>query len=319
MKPEERIYLVTGVSGQDGFYSARQFLRKGFQVFGTSRQTLSDSKPHLQLLLRHPNFRFISVPEYTADRVRSLIQEIQPHRIVHCAGFRDLPSNESEIAQCYFTNCDLTEFLLSSMAECAPRARLVFISSAEIFGKRHNSVLDEATPIKPENQYAISKVHGMEIVNHYRTVRGVFAVAAICFNHDSCLSPATHLVRLVPKKLLALKQGKANVIRFYNTAVRRDWSHAKDFAAAFDLMLEQDAPDDFLVASGKSTTLLEYIELACDVLGIRSQDSLVFEEREDEESYDRIACSNRIQQRLGWKPTITLRQLCRQMIRLECR
>jgi GDPmannose 4,6-dehydratase len=317
MSAGERKYLVTGVSGQDGFHSARRFLRQGSKVAGLSRQTLDNSKPHVQLLARDPNFQFYSVPEYTYAGIQKLIREIKPDRIVHCAGFRDLPSNDSEVAQCYFTNSELVDSMLKAIAESAPRARFLFISSAEIFGKPRSVVVDENTPLDPQNHYAISKIQGMQRVTDCRTTKDVFAVSSICFNHDSFLSPEHHLVRLVPKRLLKLKSGHIERLAFYNAEIRRDWSHAEDFAAAFDLMLEQSTPEDFIVASGKSVTLREYVELTCELLRIEAYSNLTFETRESEDTYDRVACSDRIKQRLGWKPGISLSDLCREMIMCE--
>jgi GDPmannose 4,6-dehydratase len=310
-----RTCIVTGVTGQDGFYSARRLLRKGARVTGVSRQTLENAGPHVQLLARHPDFHFISMPEYTKTRVRELISDVKPDRIIHGAGFRDIPSHESEVAQCYFTNCDLADMLLTAITDLAPRARFLFISSAEIFGKTYGAILDENTQRSPQNDYGISKVQGMQRVEHFRTARNTFAVSAICFNHDSFLSPESHLVRLVPRKLLRFTRDKDRVLKFYNTDMRRDWSHAKDFAAAFDLMLENSTPTDFVVASGRSTTLKEYIDLTCDLLGIESREFLAFESRDDEDTYDRIASADRIKQQLGWSPQITVKRLCRQMIR----
>ena len=242
-----------------------------------------------------------------------------PNRIVHAAGFRDIPSNDSEAAQCYFTNCDLVESLLNAIATFAPRARLLFISSAEIFGQTQNTAMDETAPVCPQNDYAISKVQGMQQVAAARSARDIFAVSAICFNHDSCLSPPSHLVRLVPNKLLKLKRGDSNRLKFYDVGIRRDWSHASDFVAAFDLMLEHRTPADFVVGSGTSATLREYIDLTCDLLDVRNREALIFEDRWDKESYDRISRPDRIRRELGWIPAISLRRLCREMIHWERR
>jgi GDPmannose 4,6-dehydratase len=312
-----RKYLVTGVSGQDGFHSARRFLSQGAKVVGVSRHALQNCKPHVQLLAQDPNFQFYSVPEYTNAKIEELICDIKPDRIVHCAGFRDIPSNDSETAQCYFTNSELVDSLLKRIADLVPRARFLFLSSAEIFGNTRSVVLDENTPLDPQNHYAISKIQGMQRVADFRATKEVFAVSAICFNHDSFLSPAHHLVRLVPNKLLKLKSGRIEQLAFYNAEIRRDWSHAEDFASAFDLMLEQKTPEDFIVASGKSVTLRDYINLSCDLLGIDDCTDIAFEKRESEDDYDRIACSDRIKQRLGWKTHISLRDLCLEMIRCE--
>ena len=211
-----------------------------------------------------------------------------PDRVIHGAGFRDIPANDSEVAQCYFTNCDLVESLLNAIARFAPQARFLFISSAEIFGQTQNSALDETAPFCTQNDYAISKVQGMQQVSAVRSAHNTFAASAICFNHDSYLSPPSHLVRLVPAKLLRLKRRDSDRLTFYNAGIRRDWSHASDFVAAFDLMLEHNTPADFVVGSGTSSTLREYIDLTCDLLDIRDRDALMFETRQDKESYDRV-------------------------------
>src|SRR5206468_9514720 len=138
----------------------------GAQVVGISRQTYQGSKPHVRLLAGNPRFRHVCIPEYTPDRVSDLIRTVKPDRVVHAAGFRDLPSNDSEVAQCYFTNCDLVEFILNAVAKFAPRARFLFISSAEIFGQTLESALHEGTPLSPQNHYAISKVQGMQQIAH---------------------------------------------------------------------------------------------------------------------------------------------------------
>lgn len=312
-------YLVTGVSGQDGFYAARHFLKSGSWVVGTSRHRLEAGKSHLQLLARHPRFRYISMPEYTKERIDVLIEQVRPERVVHCAGFRDIPSNATEAAQCFFTNRDLVEMLLSALERFVPTARFLFLSSAEIFRLEANVVLDETFPLAPQNDYGVSKVAGMELVERYRTGRGIFAVSAICFNHDSCLSPQAHLVRLVPRKLLMLKNGATDRVSFYNPGMRRDWSHARDFVTAFDKLLEQGEPRDFLVGSGIATTLRDYVNLTCDLLHIDDRSAITFEERPDQQSYDRIACVDRLKRELGWAPKISLRLLCREMIRWEKR
>jgi len=311
-------YLITGVNGQDGFFSARSLLKKASNVVGVSRRCLSEST-RLALLDKYPHFQLVSYPEYTSSTVSSLIAKVRPDRIIHCAGYRDIPRTEEEVAQCFHTNCDILEMLLGAIVKFAPECRLLFLSSAEIFSRHVTTPLNERSPVGPANEYGVSKARGMEIINHFRTAQNVFALSAICFNHDSCLSPSTHLVRLVPRKLLMLKLGVTRVARFYNISIRRDWSHAKDFANAFALMLEQAVPEDLVVASGIPTTLEQYINMSCEILGIEDEASVIFESRQDAHTYDRLADPGRLKTKLRWDPAYDVEMMCQEMIWWENR
>lgn len=311
-------YLITGVNGQDGFFSARSLLKKGLNVVGVSRRRLSEAA-QLALLNKYPHFQLVSHPEYTSSTVSSLVAKVRPDRIIHCAGHRDIPRTEEEVAQCFHTNCDILEMLLGAVVKFAPECRLLFLSSAEIFSRDVTMPLSERSPVAPANEYGVSKARGMEIINHFRTTQNVFALSAICFNHDSCLSPSTHLVRLVPRKLLMLKLGVTRVANFYDISIRRDWSHAKDFANAFNLMLEQAAPEDLVVASGMPTTLEQYIKMSCEILGIEDEASVIFESRQDAKTYNRVADPGRLKTKLGWKPEYDVEMLCKEMIWRENR
>lgn len=247
------------------------------------------------------------------------MREIEPARIVYCAGFRDIPRTPSEVAACRFTNETLLEGVLGAVTAQRRPARVIYPSSAEIFKRAGLTPLRENSDLGPANEYGKAKVAGMQIVEHYRSTQGIFACSAICFNHDSMLSPAHHLARVVPRKLVSLKRRQAQRVSFYDVATLRDWSHAKDFIRAFDLMLEQAAPHDFVVASGQARTLEDYIELVSDVLGLSCSNEVDFVKRPDLESYHRVADSTLIQRSLGWEPRVDLRRLAREMVYLETR
>ena len=238
---------------------------------------------------------------------------------MHCAGFRDIPSNPDEVRQCYFTNCELLEMLLEEVVKHAPRCRVVFLSSAEIFRKNTGRPLNEGSPVDPDNEYGMSKVRGMGIMRYFMDHRAVFGSSAVCFNHDSHLSPAARLVKIVPRKLLMVKRGLISMTEFFNVDVCRDWSHAADFTRAFDLMLEQSVPEDYVVASGNAMSLKNYVGLSCRSLNLTVNDAVRFERRESEMSYDRIADSRRIKDELGWRPFYDIERLCSEMIWWESR
>lgn len=315
----ELTYLITGVSGQDGFFSARHFLKNGARVVGVSRTPLARSNPQLWLLNSYPAFNHVHMPEYTAKAINDLFSAVKPDRLVHCAGFRDIPSNPDEVRQCFFTNCDLLEMLLEGLVKHAPDCHVVFLSSAEIFRKDSGGPLNESSPIGPDNEYGVSKVRGMQIMRYFMKHRAVSGSSAICFNHDSFLSPSAHLVRLVPKKLLMVKRRLLPRASFFNVEIRRDWSHAKDFSQAFDLMLEQSAPEDYVVASGNAISLKNYVSLSCRLLRMEVDEVVDFVVRDSETSYSRVADSRRIKSRLGWQPKYDIERLCSEMIGWEGR
>lgn len=318
MTPNRHLkYLVTGVSGQDGFFSARHFLKKGHKVIGISRTGPSQS-PQIRLLQTYPGFLHLHWKAYTKSEVDSVFSDLKPDRVIHAAGQRDIPVNEEEVQACFHTNCELLEMLLKSLCDKASQTRLIFLSSAEIFGRSQRSASLENSERAPHNPYGISKLQGMEIVSHFRKLKNTFACTAICFNHDSFLSPPGHLVRLIPHKLLRWKMSKSDVRpTFFNTEMQRDWSHAKDFVRAFDLILEGPTPEDYVVGSGTAPTLQQYINLCCGLLKINAEDMLI--QRLDEPTYDRIADPTKLKTTLGWRPQVDLTDIAREMIWWEKR
>lgn len=309
-------YLITGVNGQDGFFSAQHFLNKGATVLGISRYADIASNPQLQYLSQYPSFRHEYVPIYTPSFLNNLIDRFVPDRILHCAGFRDIPKNAYEVVECFYTNCDLLKMILNSIKSRLPNCRLLFISSAEIFPLYLGKPCNETTLIAPENDYGRAKAEGMEMIRSFRENDNIFAISAICFNHDSSLSPSSHLVRLVPKKLLQWKNGLSDSPTFYNVKIRRDFGHAKDYIKAFDLMLEQSSPQDLVVATGISTKLQDYIFLACKILELDPKE-LLFQENLTEMNYDRISDPKKLIHDLGWTPKYDIKKLCLEMINCE--
>lgn len=311
------MYLITGVNGQDGFFSARHFLKRNRSVIGVSRH--SASHPTIKLLSHYPNFTHVSIDEYTSKIIDRIISEVRPDRILHCAGFADIPKKPDGVKQCFFTNCDILEMLLNAVSKCVPESRLLFISSAEIFDKTIDTPLDEDSPISPDNEYGVSKVQGMQIIDHFRSEKNRFAVSGICFNHDSFLSPTEHLVKLVPRKILDVEYGITSHASFFNVDIHRDWSHASDFVDAFDRMLENNVPEDFVVASGISTKLRDYISLTADLIGFDNKGVLKFESDERKHIYNRISNPSKLKEKLNWVPQYDVPKLCKEMIWWERR
>lgn len=310
-------YLITGVNGQDGFFAARHFLKKGHEVFGVYRRKELEFSPQLRFLKTWPLFKPVHISSYEEEIVSALIGSVIPDRVVHGAGFRDIPGNADESAQCFFTNVTLVEFLLKALKKKSPQCHFLFLSSGEIFDRAQKGALHELSRRAPQNDYGTTKVYGMELINSFRQSGNCFATSAICFNHDSVWSPPDHLVRLVPKKLLRLKKKPEEMANFFNVGMKRDFSHASDFVRAFDLMLENRVPNDYVVASGTPTELKVFIALCCGLIGLDPNHSVIWKENPQMQTYDRIADPSKIKRELMWQPRYSLQKLCREMIYWE--
>jgi GDPmannose 4,6-dehydratase len=248
----------------------------------------------------------------------NLINEVRPDRILHGAGFRDIPQTKAEIEQCDFTNIELVDMFLNALIELRPSCRFLFLSSAEIFTRQGTTPLSEQSPLAENNAYSVAKIEGMRLIKNARK-RGLHASSAICFNHDSFLSPASHLVRMVPRRLWACKRGLLSNVTFYDVDILRDWSHASDFARAFYCILNGPKAEDLIVGSGQAFTLKKYIELCSRLMNLNLESVVKFESRPEANSYDRVADTSKINSNLGWRPRITLPRLCREMIFWESR
>ncbi|HJZ11028.1 MAG TPA: GDP-mannose 4,6-dehydratase [Acidobacteriota bacterium] len=310
----DELVLVTGVSGQDGFYFARRCLKQGLKVLGTSRKTVQESW-RLQVLSAYEGFQLYPVTDYSVCFLDGLFTRSQPGLVLHGASFRDIPRNEEESKEVFFTNCHLFERLLNSVRRHSPHSRVLFLSSAEIFGAREGQVFDEASPLDPQNDYARAKVKGMEIARQFRQ-EGLFVACAICFNHDSIFSPADHLLKLVPRRLLKVKTGQSDKAVFYDTDIFRDWTHAEDMASAFEKMLRHAEPLDLIVASGQACRLKDFIHICCELIGI-DHSVVTTESQNGGPSYDRMADSRRLQRLLQWQPRWRIHDLAAKMIAFE--
>jgi GDPmannose 4,6-dehydratase len=302
------INLVTGVSGQDGFFISRHLLKKGHRVLGVSRRQVDS--PHVLLLAKYPKYQHYAISKYTKSNIEALFREVQPDRVFHAAGFRDIPSTDEEVAQCFFTNVELLAIIIAAIRQNSPKTRLLFISSAEIYGK-NAGIAHEKTAFNPENPYAVSKIEGMQQIEFFRS-NGGFGSVAICFNHDSFLSPTTHLAISVVRKLLKSRESST----FFNTSIHRDFGHASDFSVAFDLILSHHTPDNFVVCTGTHVSLDDYINMTCHYLKIEPA-AITRSVQPDLETYARRGDSQKIRSLLGWTPRFTVEKICKNIIYWE--
>src|SRR4030095_4984126 len=266
--------LITGITGQDGSYLAEHLLSLDYEVHGLVRR----------VALEDPERRF--------TRISHLLGRIQ----LHAASLESYPSlfsivSRYEFDECYHlaaqsfvaesfadgfstmnTNINGTHFLLAALRELQPDCRFYFAGSSEMFGKVEEVPQCETTRFHPRSPYGISKVAGFELTRNYREAYGMVAASGILFNHEGPRRGFEFVTRKITSTAARIKVGRANELRLGNLDARRDWGHSQDYVRAMRLMLQLDAPDDFVVASGESHTVREVCELAFRELGLDYRD-----------------------------------------------
>lgn len=256
--------IITGITGQDGSYLAEHLLDLGYEVHGLVRR----------VGLENPQLRF--------SRIAHLLDRLT----LHAASLESYPSifhvfSRHEFDECYHlaaqsfvaesfsdgfstmsANINGTHYMLAALKELQPNCRFYFAGSSEMFGKVRETPQRETTPFHPRSPYGISKVAGYDLTRNYREAYGMFCASGILFNHESPRRGHEFVTRKITSTVARIKHGMESELRLGNLDARRDWGHAADYVRAMHAMLEQDEPDDYVVATGETHTVREFCELA---------------------------------------------------------
>lgn len=267
--------LVTGVTGQDGAYLAEFLLGKGYEVHGIKRRSSSLNTGRVDHLYQDPheeNVRFfMHYGDLTdATNLIRIVQEVQPDEIYNLAAQSHVMVS-FETAE-YTANADAlgTLRLLEAMRilDMTDRVRFYQASTSELFGKVQTVPQNEKTPFYPRSPYGVAKLYGYWICVNYREAYNMFACNGILFNHESPIRGETFVSRKITRAVAGMKLGLQKRSYLGNLDARRDWGHAKDFVRAMWLMLQQKQPDDYVVATGESHSVREFVELAFREIGV---------------------------------------------------
>jgi GDPmannose 4,6-dehydratase len=217
------------------------------------------------------------------------------------------------------TNINGTHYMLAALRELRPKCRFYFAGSSEMFGKVEEAPQSETTRFHPRSPYGISKVAGFELTRNYREAYGMYTASGILFNHEGPRRGFEFVTRKITSTAARIKVGRANELRLGNLDARRDWGHSQDYVRAMHLMLQLDAPDDFVVASGESHTVREFCELAFQELGLDYRDYVRTDERffRPLEVEALIGDATKAHTVLGWKPTYTFSELVSEMVQSD--
>jgi GDPmannose 4,6-dehydratase len=334
--------LITGVTGQDGSYLAEFLLKKDYSVYGLARYCSERKHERIEHLKGHPEFHLIEGDLTDTARVNSIINSFEQYDTVEVYNLGAQSHVKLSFDQPEYTaNVDAlgTLRILEAIRQCNFNSKFKFYQAgtSEMFGKIQEPIQNENTPFYPRSPYGVSKLFGFWITKNYRESYGLFACTGILFNHESERRGSEFVTRKITLGLSEwVKTGKP--IELGNLDAKRDWGHAEDYVEAMWLMLQQNTPDDFVIATGETHSIREFIELACIEIGIvprwsgegpeevctdvasgRLLISVNPEFYRPAEVDVLVGDSRKAQNVLGWRPKISFRDLVKRMIRNDCK
>lgn len=262
--------LITGIAGQDGSYLAELLLAKGYEVHGIVRRIAIEDTEHKLKNLRGVLDK-IHLHVASLDNVLSLIKvvkDLAPDECYHLAASSFVSYSFEDEISILNNNVNSTHYLLAAIREFAPGCRVYFAGTSEMFGNVAVSPQDETTPFNPRSIYGISKVASYHLVKNYREQYGLFACSGILYNHESPRRGYEFVTRKIVSAAVKIKLGLQKTLVLGNLDACRDWGYAPDYVKAMWLMLQGDAPDDYVVATGETHSVREFVALAFSTLGI---------------------------------------------------
>ena len=331
--------LITGVTGQDGAYLAEFLLSKGYVVHGIKRRTSLFNTDRIDHIYQDPHVtdrRFIL---HYGDMTDSsslvrIVQLVQPHEIYNLAA-------QSHVAVSF----EVPEYTANSDALGALRileairilglektSRFYQASTSELYGKVQESPQSETTPFYPRSPYAVAKLYAYWITVNYREAYGMYACNGILFNHESPTRGETFVTRKITRAMARIKLGLQQCLYLGNLEARRDWGHAKDFVEAQWLMLQQEEPDDFVIATGEQHSVKDFVDAVCAELGmtLRWTGEGLRQQARDSKGNSIVAVDPRYfrptevetllgdpskaKRKLGWKPRVSFKELVAEMV-----
>ncbi|MEL6340933.1 MAG: GDP-mannose 4,6-dehydratase [Myxococcota bacterium] len=312
--------LITGITGQDGSYLAELLLDKDYDVFGMVRRASTFNTSRIDHVYRDPHenppLKLVYGDLNDASSLNHLIRQISPDEIYnlgaqsHVRVSFDIPEYTAEVSGMG------TLRLLEAVREAGLKPRFYQASSSELFGKVMEVPQRETTPFYPRSPYACAKAFAFHTVVNYREAYGLFACNGILFNHESERRGETFVTRKITRAVAHIKYGLQHKLYLGNLDAQRDWGYAPDFVEAMWLMLQQELPDDYVVATGEMHSVREFVELAFDHVGIDWKQHVEIDPKyfRPTEVEQLLGDATKAKTRLGWTPKMGFQEMVRRMV-----
>ena len=313
--------LITGVTGQDGAYLSQLLLQQGYRVVGLLRRSASSDVvgERLRWLGIIDDVELVDGNLVDLSSLIRVLQTYQPDEIYNLGAQSFVAASWNQpLLTGQVTGLGAAN-LLEAIRIVRPEARYYQASSSEMFGRVQEPRQNEATPFYPRSPYAIAKLYAHWMTVNHRESFAMHASSGILFNHESPLRGIEFVTRKVTDGVARIKLGLAKELALGNLEAQRDWGHARDYVRAMWLMLQQDKPDDYVVATGRTTTIREFCQLAFSYVGLDYRDHVV--SRRDllrpAEVDVLLGDASKARERLGWQPTITLEEMITEMVEVD--
>lgn len=315
--------LITGITGQDGSYLSELLLEKGYEVHGIVRRVALEDPLHRMWRIRHifdrVKIHAASLESYPS--IISVVEKIQPDECYHLGAQSFVSYSFEDEFSTIATNINGTHYILSAIKLKAPFCRFYFAGSSEMFGNAEKSPQNEKTPFYPRSSYGISKVAGYHLTRNYREAYGLFTLSGICFNHESPRRGHEFVTRKISSHAVKIKLGLTDKLKLGNIDAKRDWGHARDYVVAMWLMLQQDEPEDYVIATGICHSVRNFLETSFGMLDLDYNNYVEI----DEELYRPaevnilLGDASKAWKNLDWKPSISFNELVQEMVETDLR
>ena len=310
--------LVTGITGQDGSYLAELLLDKGYRVVGMTRRTSTEVHERIEHIV--DDVEIVSGDLLDQSSITSIVADVAPDEIYNLAAQSFVPASWSQpVLTGEFTALGVTR-VLEAIRQVDPAIRFYQASSSEMFGNAVESPQSEKTPFYPRSPYGVAKVYGHWITVNYRESYDLFSCSGICFNHESPRRGKEFVTRKISDGVARIKLGLARELRLGNLDARRDWGYAGDFVRAMWAMLQQERPDDYVIATGRTHSVRDFVRIAFEAAGLGSFEPYVVVDPRfvrPAEVDELIGDASKAERGLGWRPHVTFEQLVAMMVEAD--
>ena len=307
--------LITGVTGQDGAYLAKFLLGKGYKVFGTYRRLSTPNFWRLHYLGVYSKVNLIPADILDSRSISEALKKSDPYEIYHLSAQSFVGAS---FDQPLYTS-DITGFgtvrLLEEVKKYNKDIRIYQAASSEMYGNVNAKIKNENTAFHPSSPYAIAKLYSFWMINLYRKAYGMHATNGVLFNHESAIRGLEFVTRKVSNGVAKISLGLSNNLKLGNLDAKRDWGYAPEYVEGMWMMLQQKNPDDYVLATGESHTIREFVNEACSVAAIPA--SKISSSKENFRPFDVLDLrgdSSKARKKLGWRPKTTFKKLVKIMV-----